>query len=296
MNKPILKGAIRVGQAGASVAAGSPVPGKPGKYYEAGQFSPNLEQLMSNTISEAGDAGLISTNLPIYNESGEVDKDALDAWNPYDEFYNAGIIVSGKIAKNDVAVFSSIVDRFPKLLSFAGISAIETSEDLNSRAIIGTQLITAITNTQGRKFKATLVTYPSFQQYVTIPVVRAVKKRGSGVSVSTYATFKAIGHVIFAKLAYEGQLELLGRFITASGWSKTPKAGYEKGHFLGKKNLGSYVRESKLALAEITKYSPQDDFAETFAQYLTHRNYLAMLAPEKLQVIEDIDKRYINAL
>ena len=296
-SKIILKGsAIRVGQPGASVAAGAPVPGKPGKFYEAGQFSPNLEELVSSTMSEANDAGLLSGNLPIFGDDGKVDDNMTNAWNPYDDFYGRGIIVSGHIPKYSLAVFSSLQDKFPGMLGALDVTGIENSEDSNSRAIVGTQLITAVTNTQGRKFKATLVTYPAFHQYISTPVVRSVPGRSAGISVSTYATFKALGHILFAKLAYDGELEIIGKFLTVAGWSKSPKSENIKGNFLGKQNLSSYTRENRETGSEIEKYSFQDDFADTFAQYLTHRNYMQTIAPDKIEIMELISNRYPNAI
>lgn len=290
--------AIRIGQPGSPIDQGAPVPGSPGQYYENGQFAPDVDQLMSSVLGESASAGLISTDLPFVLD-GKIDDDALKAWNPYDEYSKKGVLASGQVSKYSLAVVSSADAMFPGMMKGLGIRSIMTADDQgNSRSISGIQLVTALTNTQGGKFKSTIVIYPAFEQFVTIPLVRAIQGRTSGVSVSTYALFKAYGHILFAKMAYEGEMKLLGEFLEVSGWSKTPDNKHEKGHYLNIKSRSAFQRDKSKtdSMSEIEYFTPQDDFADTFAQYILHRRYMGVRNEEKYGIMTKIMDRYENVL
>lgn len=289
--------AIRVGQPGSPVDRGMPVPGNPGKYYENGQFAPDMDSLLTSVISEADSAGLVSKELP-FLANDEIDDEKLKEWNPYEDYGRKGISVSGSVSKFSMAVIESINSTFPSLLTSFNINSIMTTDDMsNSRAIAGRQLITSIVKTQGR-FKATLVVYPEFEQFITVPIVRAIKGRTSGVSVATYAVYKALGHILFSKMSYEGEMKLLGEFLEACGWTKKTSNFTEKGRYISIKSRSSYERtkDKDLALSEVERYSAQDEFADTFAQYMTHRRYMSQKFPEKYEIMSKIMEGHINAI
>jgi hypothetical protein len=62
---------------------------------------------------------------------------------------------------------------------------------------------------------------------------------------------------------------------------------------MGRKNMSTFFREYDAPVtSEIARYSPIDDFADTFAHYLTHRTYLSAIAPEKLKALDQICEDY----
>ena len=287
--------AVRIGSPDSPVAAGMPVPGKPGSFYEAGQFAPSIEQLMTNTFSEAQSSGLITTELPIFGDNGDVDINKVNDWNPYDSLN--GIHASTTIPKFSMATLITAQKAYPGLFEALKISNIingdevESREGENARALVGEQLITANTSSQGRVFRSRLIVYSRYYQYISTPIVAEVPGRTKGISVSMFATLKACGHVLFMKLAFDGELEFIGRYFKASGWSKTPQGG-ERGHYLTLKNLASFYRKLEQSSSEIAKYAPAEDFADTFAHYLSHRLYLQSKFPEKFEIMDEICKKY----
>lgn len=290
--------AIRIGQPGSPVDQGAPVPGSPGQYYENGQFAPDMDGLLSSVLGESASAGLISTELPFILD-GKIDENLLKTWNPYEDYSKKGVMVSGQVSKFSLAVISSTDAMFPGMMKGLGLTSIATAEDTtNSRAIAGIQLVTAMTSGQHGRFKATLVVYPAFEQFVTVPLVRSIKGRTSGVSVATYALLKAYGHILFAKMAYEGEMKLIGEFLEVTGWSKTPDNNKIKGHYLTAKSRSSFMkqRNRNTSLAEIENFTPQDDFADTFAQFITHRRYMSIETPDKYEVMTRIMDRYNHVL
>jgi len=284
--------AIRIGSPESPVLPGTPVPGKPGKYYEAGQFAPSVDELATSTFSEADKAGLISTDLPIF-EDGDISPDKVASWNPKDSL--PGVVVSSQVDKFSMAVILTAHSMYPKLFDSINLSSIQSGDALEaqgSKSVVGESLITVQTQARNRIFTSTMFIYSRFYQYLATPIVSAIPGRTKGISVSLFAAFKAIGHALFNKMVHEGELELIGRFTNASGWSKNPQEG-SRGSYMGKKNMASFFRESDSAVtSEVARYSPIDDFADTFAHYLTHRSYLSAVAPEKLMVMDDINEHY----
>ena len=287
--------AVRIGSPESTVQAGMPVPGKPGSFYEAGQFAPSIDQLLTSTLAEANDAGLVSTDLPIFDPDGGVSLERINAWNPYDDL--EGIHAPPSIPKFSMATLITVDKAYPglyKTLRITNIidgSALENQEGANARSIAGEQLITAVTSAQGRMFRSKFIVYDRYYQYISTPIVPEIPGRSKGVSVSFYATLKALGHVMFARLAFDGELELIGKFLNAAEWAKTPNGG-KKGHFMSLKNMAGYYLGNEDNTSEVSNYSPADDFADTFAQYLSHRLYLQVKSPNKLKVMDEICKKY----
>lgn len=280
---------VRVGSPDSPVKQGDVVPGEPGKYYENGQFSPSVDSIITSTFSEAKESGLLSDNLPIMKD-GKVDPAMVEAWNPYRDI--PGVSISSAIPKFSMATLMSVHNMFPRMIEGVGITSIldgaELEKQEGGKAIYGASLVTV----KGNRSRNTFYIHPPYQQYMTIPVVPEIPGRRKGLSVSAFATLKACGHALFNKMTSEGEFELIGRFISAAGWKKDYASG-EKGSFLGRKNMGNYYRMDDASVtSEVAKYSPVDDFADTFAQYITHRNYLKTVAPSKADVMEDVFDRY----
>lgn len=287
--------AIRIGSPESPVLSGMPVPGKPGKYYEKGQFAPSMDELVASTLSEADKAGLISTDLPIFDENGEVSADMVETWNPKETL--GSINVSDQISKFSMAVVVSVNNMFPDILNTVGITSILSGNELEqqegSKALIGESLLTVKSVPRQRSFASNLYIYDRFYQFISTPVVAEIPGRTKGISVSMYALLKGIGHVLFNKLSYDGQLEMIGKFLSVSGWVKIPGGEAQRGSFMGRKNMSSFYRkESAPTMSEIARYSPIDDFADTFAHYLVHRSYLGVISPEKLEVMDTIAEYY----
>lgn len=286
--------AIRIGSPDSPVLPGTPVPGSPGKYYEAGQFAPSLDELATSTFAEADKAGLISSDLPIFDEHGEVDASMIDSWDPKESL--PGVNISSQVNKFSMAVVLSVDSMYPRLLDGVGVGSILSGDDLEnqtgSKSVAGDSLLTVSTQAKNRIFSSTLYIYSRFYQFISTPIVAAIPGRTKGISVSMFALLKGLGHILFNKMAHEGELELIGRFMTAGGWSKDPSKG-NRGMYMGTKNMSSFFRNPEVtSTSEVSRYSPIEDFADTFAHYLTHRSYLSILSPEKLAVLDDIAEHY----
>lgn len=283
-------GKLRVGDEGASVQPGDQIPGKQ-SFYEVGQFSPDIDELASMTLSEAKKAGLISRELPIFDpETGEIDEDALEAWNPYGHLRRYGAYSSVSVPKHSMAVVVSVADTFPKLLEGLQVRNILNGEGTDVQA---DALITSTVSSKGDNFRANLIIYPEFYKYVSLPIVAEIPGIRAGLSVATYATAHALGHVLYNKLVFDHELSLMGAFMEAAGWSRREQPGFKSGSYLGKVNESAWKKDpTKVVTSEISRFAPSEDFADTFAQYLFHREYLRIAAPEKMHVMEEIVEKY----
>ena len=139
----------------------------------------------------------------------------------------------------------------------------------------------------GRKFKGTLHIYPRFYQYVSLPMLPKIPGRDEGISVAAYAVYHALGHLLFARMSYEGRLDIIGSFLAVAGWTKHPDANAERGHFFDYDNRGAWrYRKGAAFQTEASKYSPADDFAESFALYMSHPGYLSLVFPDKHRIVD----------
>lgn len=289
---------IRVGDPGSPIRPGDPSPG--GGIYRRGQFSPTAGELSSLSLIEANEAGLLSEDLPIFDVSGKITERSVENWTPRID----GVHINSRVPKYSAAVIVDVLGGRGNLLKTLGMSYIDagTREDQEAlqkstpHLLTGEVIIRAEASTVNG-FYGRLVTYPSFYKYVSIPLL---KPKGSerGLSVAAYVVFHSLGHLMFARLVHDGKLKVISTIIEGGGWSKHQEHDNTSASFLGYTNKSSIWKRkiAKRNLTEACKFSPMDEFAETFAIYFTNYRYLEAIFPERLDVMIEVLEEYGHVL
>jgi len=270
--------------------------GPKGKPYRRGQYAPTIEELSTESIETASQENLLSKKLPIFSD-GEFDKEKLDSWNPNKDFRSFGTTISSDVPKYSSAVVLSTfldVGDWLENLNIAHIfGSQEISEQPNSK--FGDLIVQADSGSSNRKFQSNLRVFPKFYKYVSIPLKnsRFGEKTYSGVSVASYAVLHSIGHIVFSKLSFDGKLDVIGNYIDYSGWEKRADINVSSGSYMGYKNPSVWKRSNSLSYpTELSKYSPMDDFSESFALYYANTDYLQKLSPNRFSIISDVTRDY----
>lgn len=281
---------LRVGDPDAPIYPGDYSPS--GGVYRQGQFAPSLDELSTLSLTQAADAGLINKNLPIF-EGDKVDEEKLSKWNPNGEIY--GLHFEYEIPKYSSAVIIDALQGLDNLVDTIGLKYVVAGDRYtqDSLAIAGEIIIAADYSAKGRAFKGTLRVFPSFYKYVAIPLIGSIPGRTSGLSIASYAVFHSIGHLFFARLAYDGRIDLVGDMIEVSGWTKYSDDEYVPGSYMKNQNRGVWRRRYDGRFpTELSRYSPAEDFAETFALYMSNREYLESAYPPRFEYMENTLKEY----
>lgn len=275
---------IRIGDDISPVQAGDPAPG--GGTYRAGQYAPKIEDLAVATFSSAKEAGILPIDIPIFDENGEVDKKKLEEWDP--NSYKKSIHFDESVPKYSSAVVVSSLDRVDNQEM---LSSFNMNVSLAPRAYgeFGNYIVSAKTMSANRRFYSTMYVYPDFYKYIDKPIVPRTPKRDSGLSVSSFMTFHALGHILFSKLTFDGKLHDISDFLETSGWMKRSDYKHKKASFMGRQSTSAWYKNSHHNfLSELSMYSPLDDFAQAFAFYYTSRDYFATVDPKKFDIMHKI--------
>jgi hypothetical protein len=280
---------IRVGEPESAIQSGDPTPG--GGVYRGGQFAPTMDELSELSLEQAHEAGLVSNLLPIFDDYGRIDKKKIEEWNPNN--YLDGAHINSDVPKFSAAVIIDVLSRMPKLLKALKLSYIENGDrfEQDSLSIYGETIIMA-KYTANRGFTGRLVVFPSFYKYVSVPLVGRIPGKDNGLSVAAYAVHHAVGHLMFAKLMFDGKLDYLGSLYSESGWSK--HAAGTPGMYINATDDTAVWKREVLHRepTEASKYSPMDGFAESFAQYFTNQTYLEVAFPERAKLMSEILNHY----
>jgi hypothetical protein len=276
---------IRVGDVMSPVAPGDPAPG--GGTYRAGQYSPHVDDLAISTFSSAKDAGILPAGLPIFDENGNVDKEKLDAWKPNQE--NLPINFAEDIPNYSSAVIVSSLKQIDNaFLSTLNMGVMQAPRTMGE---FGNFVVSARTSSENRSFSSMIFVYPDFYRFIDKPIIPKTPKRESGISVSSFMVFHAVGHVVLAKVLFNGKISDVAGFFDSSGWGKIKDSIHTKASFMGRNSTSAWYKNSEHKfLSELSRYSPVDDFAQSFAFYFTHNEYLQKIAPEKYEIINKIAK------
>lgn len=274
---------IRVGDVMSPVIPGDPAPG--GGIYRAGQYAPHVDDLAIQTFSSAKTAGILPLDLPIFDENGDVDKDKLDAWNPNNEGLPVGF--SDDIPVYSAAVLASTFKQVnPDLLENLNMNVFQAPRTPGD---FGNYIVGVKTSGSNRQFSSQLFIYPDFFKFIDKPIVPKTPKRQSGLSVSSFMTFHAMGHILLSKLSFEGKLTDVSGFIDSSGWIKNLDSTHDKAWFMGRRSTSSWYKDSTHRfLSELSRYSPVDDFAQAFAFYHTNVEYLQKIDFKKYKIMHKI--------
>lgn len=279
----------RIGEPGSAIMPGDPTPG--GGVYRGGQFAPTMDELSSLSLAQADEAGLLSKMLPIYDGSGNIDEKALNEWKPR----LGNIHVDAEVPKYSAAVIIDALHGKEGLAENFGLTRIAAGDrvEQDSLSIYGETVIKA-EYVAKNGFAGRLKVFPSFYKYVAAPLVGKIPGRDSGLSIASYSVFHSLGHLLFARLMFDGKIRQLGELLELSGWSKHENNETLRASYIEYKNEDSVWkrgRESRFK-TEASKFSPMDDFAETFALYFTNQKYLEAVFTKRLELIEQILKDY----
>jgi hypothetical protein len=274
---------IRVGDVFSPVMPGDPSP--TGGIYRAGQYSPHVDDLAVATFASARNAGILPAGLPIFDDAGNLDVRKLEEWKPASE--NLPVAFSDDIpAYSSAIVVSSMKYIDSGLLGNLNISVAQAPRTFGD---FGNYIVGARTSGENRQFVSQLFVYPDFYKFIDKPIVPQTPKRESGLSVSAFMTFHAMGHILLSKLTFEGKIGDISAFMDSSGWTKTPDSTHEKAWFMGRKSTSAWYRStSHHFLSELSRYSPIDDFAQAFAFYHTSNEYFQKIDPEKYSIMHKI--------
>jgi len=279
---------VRVGDDLSPVVPGDPAPG--GQTYRAGQYAPHMDDLAISTFSSAQTAGILPSGLPIFDNEGNIDKEKVDTWNPN----SVGLPVSfvGDIPAYSSLVVASVLKQInEEFLSSLNMSVMQAPRVLGD---FGSYIVSSKTSGENRRFSSVFYVYPDFYKFIDKPIVPKTPKKESGLSVSTFMTFHSIGHVVFSKLSFDGNINEVALFVGSSGWTKNARADHDKGMFMGRKSTSAWYRNSSHRfLTELSKYSPLDDFAQAFALYYTSSDYFQKVDPEKYNIVHKIVNRQV---
>lgn len=281
---------IRVGDPESPILPGDYSPS--GGVYKQGQFAPSIDELSTLTLTQAGQAGLINKTLPIF-EGDKVSPDKLKKWNPSLEFNN--LTFAEKLPKYSSAVIVDALQGYEGLIDALNLRFVMSGDrwTQDNLSVYGETIIAAEYNSDNSQFRGILRAFPSFYKYVSVPLIGYIPQRTTGLSIASYAVYHALGHLLFARLNHDGRLTELGRFYDISGWTKQDEDLTTPGAFMHIPNDDVWKRPriSKHA-TELSRYSPADDFAESFALLMTHRYYLDAVSPERFDLLSDILESY----
>lgn len=274
---------IRVGDVFSPVAPGDPAPA--GGTYRSGQYAPKVEDLAMETFAGAHDAGLNFSGIDVFDEQGNLSLEKVEKWSPRDE--NFSVNFTENVPNYSGVVIASAIKSLPD----GFFDNFNMTVDLAPRTPgdFGNFVIAAKTAMVNRKFYSTLYVYPDFYKYINKPLVPKNPRNKDGVSIATFMTYHAFGHALFSKIASEGDLKRLAVFMDTSGWTKKPDNNHLKASYMGRKSTSAWYRESShMFLSELSRYSPMDDFAQTFAYYFLNPYYVQKLEPEKYEALTKI--------
>ena len=284
---------MRIGDPLSPVSPGDYSP--TGKVYQRGQYAPTIDELASESLKEATQNNLISGKLPLLDDEGNLDEKKLDSWNPNSDFMNYGTTISSDVPKHSAATILTAFDNMGDWLENLNLKHVFSEVEARNqpKGPFGDIIIQAETNGANRSFTSNLRVYPSFYKYVSLPLKTAGVGRDTGISVANYAVSHAVGHIVFSKLTYDAKLEKIGDFIDASGWEKNGDVNVDSGSYLGYKNPSPWKRShGSVYPTELSKYSPMDDFSESFALFYTNPDYLRKVSPNRFSSLTDIVDGY----
>jgi len=307
---------VRIGEPESLVKPGDPVPGKPGHYYESGQYAPSPERLSAIKLQESIRAGLLPTILQykelreILNDRGEVDVNRLKNLDFAKYFRAMGItdLDPNLPPFAAIGVLAAFLAMTPQMYPFANIRGIgwvanieglqmmsqEEQMDKLSEAtsVYKRNAITGYLKRQDKAYNF-MVLQPYFV-YMSVPILPAIPNVSSGLSVATLSSAKTVGAMV-GKQVQRRNKELWTDFVRAAGWKRkadllASEAGeyFPAGWEIGAPRKTSWVRNVKVpTLSANFVLSPIESFSEAYAFYWFHRQYMKTVNP---QVSEQMDK------
>lgn len=283
---------IRVGEFNSPVDAGDFSPNF--KRYVRGQFAPTVDRLASEKLSEAEDSGVVDNEDEAFKNINIKDGKEIENWdyNLYFSNFGYGISVDEKIPPYAVVSSYFAFKTLPtNLLKFINIRNLKYNET-DGQLVEGIDAITGAETQTSKTFRSSVVIFPKYYRFISIPIVRQIPGRKFGLSIANYSIFHTLGHIYLKKLTFQGKFDSISSLLKVNGWEKNTTEGI-RGSFLDQTNKSNWRRDGYSGyLTESAKYSPEDNFAETFAHYYTNRAVLKLMQPQLYESINTMLKGY----
>lgn len=308
----------RVGDPNALIKPGDPVPGKPGSYYEVGQFSPSIETLSVMKLLEAQTAGVLPSKYDVYNDAGQVDQNKLKKINFVEEAQNDyGIQLPGGTPPGVSLMVLATLDILPKAaLRYPRVEQIVF--DINTAQVMQTEMeaqrsqgtldpqqqgegsaaiSTALTgfDFKLKPYTTVLHIYQPFYTYLSVPLIPAVANLTSGLSVASYSLLNTVAKAIYNRLLL-GHESLAYRFLELTGWQEEDHIqDLDRPHFkrggeeIGVTRVTQWYRDTrKPSVSQLSTVSPLEAFAEGYIHYYLHRKFMNHVAPDLIDFYQEL--------
>lgn len=307
---PELHDNIRIGEPESLVKPGDPVPGKPGHFYETGQYAPSPERLSAIKLQESIRAGLLPTIMQykelreVVNDQGEVDVNKLKNLDFLKYFRALGIqyVDENLPPFAAIGVLSSFLALIPQVFPFAkikglswianieGLQAMSQEEQMDTLAantsIYKRNAITGYAAQNEMGINNFVVLQPYFV-YMSVPILPAIPNVSSGLSVATLSSAKTVGALV-GKEVRKRNKDIWFEFLKASGWKRKQDLLAEEmadyhaaGWEVGAPRKTNWVRNVTVTPVSTNfAMSPIESFSETFAYHWFHRQYLQKVNPK----------------
>lgn len=287
----------RVGKPGSLVKPGQPVPGKPGHYYESGQYAPSPAHLTALKLSEMQKAGLLpETGLDIFDDNGEISEEKLEQLNLKVETDKYGIEAhSPELPAFAFVGLASVFYNVDKeIFPFVNLSYLDwvadtqmpiggSIEDQTARYsemtdVTSRNLLTGYSrDPNGFKFAI----YQPYFVYLSVPILPAIQGITTGLNVSTVSTLKTLGHIVYDRVRFSDK-SMFEHMLQNIGWErlesvpKTKIAEYAlAGSEIGYPKKTKWLRSRRmLPVSAVATLGPRETFSEMFMYYYVHRVYL----------------------
>lgn len=309
---------MRIGDPESLVKPGDPVPGKPGHFYEAGQYAPSPERLSAIKLQESIRAGLLPTLLEheelkkIVNSSGEVDVNKLKSLDFTKYFKALGIeIVDPNLPKfagiGLLSAFLSVPAYVYPFAKIKGISWLANIEGLQQMSL-EEQMDALSNNTQIYKRNAitgftkfpkgdgfTFVVLQPFFVYMSVPILPAIPNVSSGLNAATVSSTKTVGHLVYKELSKRNK-DLWSSFMKAAGWKRESdlygdeEFNYRPGGWeIGLKKTTIWYRDIRISpISANFTISPAESFSESFVYMWFHKLYMQKVNKDVADVMESV--------
>lgn len=285
---------LRVGDPGSPIRVGDLNPNT-SMPYRAGQFSPSLDELTQDILMAADKANVLPSDLPVYDDAGNLDLDKLEAWEPAKSLITMDLEPDSDVPKYVAALILAALNQFRHMPRRMGLKSIVAAPRTEMRAgLFGDVIVAARFTGKGSMFTSAIEVYPDFYKFVDVPLAPKIPGRASGISVASYAILHAFGHIVFANLAYTGKMDEIAPVLRKGVWSREKTITNRRGEFFNTPVSDTwYYSTQKDFPTELSQASPSDDFAETFALYVANPAYLEAVYPDKYAAIEEIVEAYV---
>lgn len=310
---------IRVGDAASIVKPGDPIPGKVGKYYEAGQYAPSDAHVTAIKLQEMASAGLLpNTGLNIYNKKGEISEEKLRNLDFTKALRDYGISNYSKdlppfALVGLLSVFKNLDEGIFNYLDIAAINWVADVQPAVNTLSLDDQVskFSEVTDTYSRNMitgysrngaSFNFVVFQPFFVYLSVPIVPAIKNVSSGLNLSTVSTIKTVGYMIYDRMQMTDK-QKYAETLGVLGWKRKESIPRTEialfraaGAEIGVGRATKWFRDTRKPLiSAISALGPKENFSELLLYYFVHRLYLEAKSKDYTTFMDEL-MQYINTI